>query len=256
MTAGEASSEPAEVGGMDVKEGVSPSDNPVMALPALEVERGRAFARQGEGVDARLRRLYPMTSRALDVIVSLAALVLSAPIMVLVAIAIKVTSPGPIFFRQKRAGKDQTPFTMYKLRTMYAGADDDKELFRRFNSLPTGPCFKMKNDPRVTPVGRWLRRSSLDELPQFLNVLKGDMALVGPRPLPLDEVVTDTPQQRMRFTIKPGITCLWQVCGRTEIPYEEWLALDVWYIRNRSLSLDLQILVKTIPAVISARGAY
>jgi lipopolysaccharide/colanic/teichoic acid biosynthesis glycosyltransferase len=145
---------------------------------------------------------------------------------------------------------------MYKLRTMYPGADDDKELFRKFNSLPTGPCFKMKNDPRVTPIGRWLRRSSLDELPQFLNVLLGNMALVGPRPLPLDEVVTDTPQQRMRFSVKPGITCLWQVCGRTEIPYDEWLALDVWYIRNRSLSLDLQILVKTVPAVVSARGAY
>lgn len=243
-------------GGKDVKEGVSPSDNPAMALPASEAERGFAFAQPRANIDARLRHLYPMASRVLDVVASVAALVLSAPIFFLAAIVITTTSPGPVFFRQKRAGKGGAPFTMYKLRTMYAGADDDKELFRRFNSLPTGPCFKMKNDPRVTPVGRWLRRSSLDELPQFLNVLKGDMALVGPRPLPLDEVVTDTPQQRMRFTIKPGITCLWQVCGRTEIPYEEWLALDVWYIRNRSLSLDLQILVKTIPAVVSARGAY
>jgi lipopolysaccharide/colanic/teichoic acid biosynthesis glycosyltransferase len=239
-----------------VKEGVSPSDNPAMALPALEAERGFAFAQPRARIDARLRRFYPMASRVLDVAVSLAALILAAPVILLAVIAIKATSTGPVFFRQRRAGKDQVPFTMYKLRTMYPGADDDKELFRKFNSLPTGPCFKMKNDPRVTPVGRWLRRSSLDELPQFLNALKGDMALVGPRPLPLDEVVTDTPQQRMRFTVKPGITCLWQVCGRTEIPYAEWLALDVWYVLNRSLSLDLQILCKTFPAVLSGRGAY
>ena len=145
---------------------------------------------------------------------------------------------------------------MYKLRTMYDGAEDDKVLFRHLNSLPTGPCFKMKGDPRVTPVGRWLRRSSIDELPQLWNVLRGDMRLVGPRPLPLDEVRTDTPLEKLRFAVKPGITCLWQVSGRTEIPYDEWLALDVWYIRNRSLSLDLQILVKTIPAVLSAHGAY
>jgi len=239
-----------------VKEGMSPGENPAIALPALEAERGFDFSRPRARIDARLRHFYPTVSRLLDVALSSAALLVAAPILLLVAIAIKMTSPGPVFFRQKRAGKDQAPFTMYKLRTMYPGADDDKELFRKFNSLPTGPCFKMKNDPRVTPIGRWLRRSSLDELPQFLNVLLGNMALVGPRPLPLDEVVTDTPQQRMRFSVKPGITCLWQVCGRTEIPYDEWLALDVWYIRNRSLSLDLQILVKTVPAVVSARGAY
>lgn len=239
-----------------MKEGVSPSDNPAMALPASEAERGFDFVRPRANIDARLRRFYPAVSRFLDIVLSLLALIVAAPILLFAAITIKITSPGPVFFHQKRAGKDQAPFTMYKLRTMYPGADDDKELFRKFNSLPTGPCFKMKNDPRVTPIGRWLRRSSLDELPQFLNVLLGDMALVGPRPLPLDEVVTDTPQQRMRFTVKPGITCLWQVCGRTEIPYDEWLALDVWYIRNRSLSLDLQILVKTVPAVVSARGAY
>ena len=117
-------------------------------------------------------------------------------------------------------------------------------------------CFKMRNDPRVTRLGRWLRRLSIDELPQLYNVLRGDMALVGPRPVPLDEAPTDTPAQRLRFTVKPGITCLWQVSGRTEIPYDEWLALDVWYIRNRSLRLDVQILWRTIPAVLSCRGAY
>jgi lipopolysaccharide/colanic/teichoic acid biosynthesis glycosyltransferase len=236
-----------------MKETMAQANNPAMALSVLE---GKGIPLPGAVAQPKVDRLYPAVSRLMDVAVSLLALIVAAPLLLVAAAVIKLTSPGPVFFHQSRAGRYQRPFTMYKLRTMYPGADDDKELFRKFNSLPTGPCFKMKNDPRVTPVGRWLRRSSMDELPQFLNVLLGDMALVGPRPLPLDEVVTDTPQQRMRFTIKPGITCLWQVCGRTEIPYDEWLALDVWYIRNRSLSLDLQILVKTIPAVLSARGAY
>jgi lipopolysaccharide/colanic/teichoic acid biosynthesis glycosyltransferase len=199
---------------------------------------------------------YVIPSRFIDLAVALVALVLTAPFMLLAAIAIKLTSRGPILFHQPRAGKGGRPFVMYKFRTMYSGAHDDKELFRKFNSLPTGPCFKMKGDPRVTTVGRWLRRSSIDELPQLFNILRGDMALVGPRPLPLDEASMATPEQRLRFSVKPGLTCLWQVCGRTEIPYEEWLALDVWYVLNRSLSLDLQVLFKTLPAVFSGRGAY
>ena len=232
------------------------SKESVVTLTALEGDARLVAASMRPTSVLRTNRRYLLVSRVIDVAVSCAALVLALPIMSLAAIAIKLTSRGPVFFRQPRAGLGQRSFTMYKFRTMYAGADDDKELFREFNSLPTGPCFKMKNDPRVTAAGRWLRRSSIDELPQLLNVLKGEMALVGPRPLPLDEVRTDTPDQRLRLTVKPGITCLWQVSGRTEIPYDEWLALDVWYIRNRSLSLDLQILFKTIPAVLSGRGAY
>jgi len=201
-------------------------------------------------------RGYEILSRLLDVAISASVLFVCLPLLLIAAVAIRATSPGPVFFRQRRAGRNRRPFTMLKLRTMYDGADDDKVLFRHLNSLPTGPCFKIKNDPRVTTVGRWLRRSSLDEVPQLVNVLLGQMSLVGPRPLPLDEVRVDTPEQRLRFTVKPGLTCLWQVCGRTEIPYEEWLALDVWYVLNRSLSLDMQILFKTIPAVLSARGAY
>ncbi|RIK62859.1 MAG: hypothetical protein DCC65_16790 [Planctomycetota bacterium] len=226
------------------------------AVAVLDAERGFRPASPKAVRAPAVRPWYPIAVRAIDIVLASLALVLAAPIILLAAIAIKLTSRGPAFFHQKRAGLHQRPFTMYKLRTMYQGADDDKELFRKFNSLPTGPCFKMKNDPRVTTVGRWLRRSSIDELPQFLNVLLGNMSLVGPRPLPLDEVRTDTPEQKLRFTVKPGITCLWQVSGRTEIPYEEWLALDVWYIRNRSLSLDMQILIKTVPAVLSGRGAY
>lgn len=200
--------------------------------------------------------VYAAASRLMDIIVCLVALLLAAPVLLIAAAAIKLTSRGPLLFRQRRAGLNGRPFIMYKLRTMYDGADDDKNLFRRFNVLPTGPCFKMRNDPRVTRVGRWLRRSSIDELPQLWNVLRGDMALVGPRPLPLDEARVDSSDQRLRLTVKPGVTCLWQVSGRTEIPYDEWLALDVWYVRRRSFLLDLRILLRTIPAVLSARGAY
>jgi lipopolysaccharide/colanic/teichoic acid biosynthesis glycosyltransferase len=216
----------------------------------------RALAARVAQSAPRSERVYRVISRVLDVVVASIVLLFAAPIILAAALAIKLTSRGPVFFRQARAGRNGDPFAMYKLRSMYLGADDDKELFRKFNHLPTGPCFKMKNDPRVTPVGRWIRRASIDELPQLWNVLRGDMALVGPRPLPLDEARTDTIEQRLRLTVKPGITCLWQVSGRTEIPYDEWLALDVWYIRNRSIWLDLQILVKTIPAVFSGRGAY
>ena len=214
------------------------------------------IAVRGEAAPAAIDRSYEIVTRTVDVVVSVVALVVCAPIILAAGLAMKLTSPGPLFFRQPRAGKDRTTFTMYKVRSMYNGADDDKVLFRSQNSLPTGPCFKMKNDPRISGVGRFLRRTSIDELPQFWNVLMGDMSLVGPRPLPLDEVRTNTPEQRRRYTVKPGITCLWQISGRTEIPYDEWLALDDWYVRNRNLTLNMQILFKTIPAVLSGRGAY
>ncbi len=212
--------------------------SPAQVLAAPSPVRRATYALTGPApvaLDSDARR-YSILSRAMDVLLSAAALVVFAPIMLLAATLIRLTSRGGAIFRQPRAGLGGRPFTMFKLRTMYSGADDDKELFRGSNALRTGPSFKMKNDPRVTRVGRWLRQLSIDELPQFYNVLRGDMAMVGPRPVPLDEVRTDTAPQRVRLTVKPGITCLWQVSGRTEIPYEEWLALDVWYIRNRSLS--------------------
>lgn len=242
---------------------MNPMENPAFPVtgaiepptPARDAA-ARNVARQAVLSPARSESLYLLVSRTIDISIAGIALLLVLPIILAAALAIKLTSRGPVFFRQARAGKDGRPFSMFKLRSMYAGADDDKVLFRKHNQLPTGPCFKMKSDPRVTTVGRWIRRSSIDELPQLWNVLRGEMALVGPRPLPLDEVRTDSPEQRLRLAVKPGITCLWQVSGRTEIPYEEWLALDLWYIRNRSLALDLQIMVKTIPAVLSGRGAY
>ncbi|MCK6456258.1 MAG: sugar transferase [Phycisphaerae bacterium] len=208
------------------------------------------------GVSSARDRAYEIAKRAVDVVGSLIALALFLPVMALAAVLVMLTSPGPVFFRQSRAGRYGKPFRMYKFRSMVESAEDDKELFRTFNELPTGPCFKIKHDPRVTWVGRHLRRSSIDELPQLLNVLLGDMSLVGPRPLPLDEVRYDTPDQILRMSVKPGLTCLWQISGRTEIPYEEWLALDVWYIRNRTFVLDLQIMLKTLPAILTGHGAY
>jgi len=228
----------------------------VLAAPGPSQQADYAFAAPAPAAFDRDARRYLRISRAMDVLLSAAALVVFAPVALLAAALIRLTSRGGAIFRQQRAGSGGRPFTMYKLRTMYVGADDDKELFRGSNAFRTGPSFKMKNDPRVTTVGRWLRQLSIDELPQFYNVLRGDMALVGPRPVPLDEVRMDTAGQRVRLTVRPGITCLWQVSGRTEIPYEEWLALDVWYVRNRSLALDVQILARTVPAVLSRRGAY
>ena len=200
--------------------------------------------------------VYAIAKRGLDIVVALVALMMVAPVLAVAAALIQGTSPGPVLFRQQRAGRGRVPFGMLKLRTMYVGADDDKELFRPFNDLRGGPCFKMRRDPRVTAVGRFLRRTSIDELPQLWNVLRGEMTLVGPRPLPVDEVSDRTATQRVRHSVKPGLTCLWQVSGRTEIPYDEWLALDLWYVRHRSFLLDLRILIKTVPAVLSGRGAY
>lgn len=236
--------------------GYAPAQAQALVAPSPSRAVSGTFAEPLPVAFDRRERRYLAVSRVMDVMFSAAALVVFAPVILFAIAVIRLTSRGGAIFLQQRAGLGGRPFTMYKLRTMYAGADDDKELFRGSNAFRTGPSFKMKNDPRVTWVGRWLRQLSIDELPQFYNVLRGEMALVGPRPLPMDEVRADTGEQRLRLSVKPGITCLWQVSGRTEIPYEEWLALDVWYVRNRSLSLDVQILARTVPAVLSRRGAY
>jgi len=189
------------------------------------------------------------------VAVALALLVVLSPVMAVVAVLIKLTSRGPVLFRQLRAGLNGRPFVMYKFRTMWDGAEELRPALAAMNEKD-GPIFKIADDPRLTPIGRFLRRSSLDELPQLFNVLAGEMALVGPRPMWLPEARQATGPARLRTVVKPGLTCLWQISGRSELSYEDWMLLDLYYVRHRSLLLDLLILLQTPPAVLSARGAY
>lgn len=184
------------------------------------------------------------------------ALVLSLPIWILVIAGIRLSSPGPVFFRQVRSGRYGKPFLMWKFRTMKAGAETDRESLEAHNEME-GPVFKISDDPRIFPLGRWLRRMSIDELPQLINVLRGEMSLVGPRPLPVYEIQRiEKRAQRRRLSVKPGLTCLWQVTGRNGIKnFEEWVALDLQYIDNWSLWLDAKILFQTLPAVFRGTGA-
>lgn len=193
--------------------------------------------------------------RAFDIAMSAAMLVLVAPLFALVAIAIRLESPGPVFFRQRRVGLHGREFVFYKFRSMCADAEAKLESLRELNEV-TGPVFKMRRDPRVTAVGRFLRRTSIDELPQFWNVLKGEMSVVGPRPPTPDEVRRYKYWQRRRLSMKPGITCTWQVSGRSDIDFERWMELDLAYIDNWSFWNDMQICFKTIPAVLTSRGAH
>jgi exopolysaccharide biosynthesis polyprenyl glycosylphosphotransferase len=178
------------------------------------------------------------------------------PVLPLVAVLIKITSPGPIFFRQQRSGLNGAPFTIWKFRTMATNSDQLKHELAAMNEM-SGPVFKITNDPRITPAGKWLRKYSLDELPQLFNVLRGEMSLVGPRPLPVDEVKRfNDLAHRRRLSVKPGLTCLWQVSGRNQISdFKDWVRLDLEYIDNWSIWLDLLILLRTIPAVLGATGA-
>jgi exopolysaccharide biosynthesis polyprenyl glycosylphosphotransferase len=193
--------------------------------------------------------------RAMDIVVSSTLLLLLAPVLLITAIIIKLTSPGPVLFRQERIGLNKRRFWIYKFRTMVPNAETLLITLETQNEA-SGPVFKIRNDPRVTPVGRVLRRTSIDEFPQLLNVLKGDMSLVGPRPLPIrDYFGFKEDWQRRRFSVKPGITCLWQVSGRSQTSFERWMLLDLQYLDEWSLWLDLKILLQTVPAVIHGTGA-
>jgi len=198
--------------------------------------------------------LLLLIRRIMDIVGSLFFIGLFSPIFLLITILIRLDSPGPILYRQIRCGLNGRRFTLYKFRSMVQDAEERKKELINFN-LMKGPVFKMKNDPRITLVGRVLRRFSLDELPQLFNVLKGDMSFVGPRPPLPEEVKQYEGWQRRRLSMKPGITGLWQVSGRNEIDFQDWIKLDLEYIDNWSLWLDLKIILKTIPAVISGKGA-
>jgi exopolysaccharide biosynthesis polyprenyl glycosylphosphotransferase len=202
-----------------------------------------------------MRGAAMLVKRALDVSVSLVLLVVLAPLAAVVMLAIKRTSPGPAHFVQKRLGLNKRAFNLYKFRTMGADAEEKQAELEELNEV-RGPVFKIKDDPRITRVGRFLRKTSLDELPQLFNVLKDDMSLVGPRPLPVrDYEGFDEDWHRRRFSVRPGITCLWQVGGRSDTSFDRWMELDMEYIDNWSLGLDLRILAQTIPAVIRGSGA-
>jgi exopolysaccharide biosynthesis polyprenyl glycosylphosphotransferase len=192
--------------------------------------------------------------RLVDVALSLVMLSVASPLLLLIAIAIRTSGGGSILFRQSRCGLNGRVFTLYKFRTMVEGAEERIAEVAHLNEM-NGPVFKARSDPRVTRVGRWLRRFSLDELPQLWNVLRGDMSLVGPRPPIPDEVARYERWQRRRLSMKPGLTCLWQVRGRNQIDFDEWMRLDLEYIDNWSPWLDLKILARTVPVVLSGRGA-
>lgn len=193
--------------------------------------------------------------RAIDIVGASLGLVLLLPLMLMVALAIKLTSPGPILYVQDRCGLNKRPFPMYKFRSMFADADSIQPSLEARNEA-NGPIFKIWNDPRITPLGALLRKSSIDELPQLWNVLRGEMSLVGPRPLPRRDVHRFTRASDMRrFSMRPGLTCLWQVHGRSNLDFDRWVELDMEYIDTWSLASDFRILVRTIPAVLSGEGA-
>ncbi|HEU5314573.1 MAG TPA: sugar transferase [Chloroflexota bacterium] len=203
---------------------------------------------------APVARVSPL-KRGVDILAAGAGLLLLAPLFALIALLVRCDSPGPIFYRQRRLGKHGQPFDMLKFRSMYRDAEQRLADLRARNEA-TGPLFKMKNDPRVTRVGRILRRTSLDELPQLFNVLRGEMSLVGPRPPIPAEVEQYEDWQFGRLRARPGITGLWQVSGRSEVPFLDMVRLDLHYIRNWSLGLDVEILLRTVPAVLKSKGAY
>ncbi len=192
--------------------------------------------------------------RAIDVLGAGGAILLSLPIWIAIAIAIKLGSEGPVFFVQERCGRHGRAFPFLKFRTMYTDAEERLAEIREMNEQ-SGPVFKMKDDPRITRVGRFLRKLSLDEVPQLLNVLAGQMSLVGPRPPLPAEVKSYEIDHRGRLAMRPGLTCLWQVSGRNHIPFEDWVKLDLEYVERWSLRLDFEILLATVPAVLSGRGA-
>ena len=239
-----------ERAGVQAKYGADMFESTV-AFPRYHAHGDRAFVAMQVVPDAH----WLAVKRAVDIVGAVAGLVLFAPLMLAVAALIKLTSSGPIVYAQDRCGLNRRAFRMHKFRSMYADADRLQASLEQRNEA-VGPVFKIRNDPRVTPLGRILRKTSIDELPQLWNVLVGDMSLVGPRPLPWRDVDRITrPADMRRFSMRPGLTCLWQIQGRSNIGFERWVELDLEYIDNWSLGLDASILIKTVPAVITGVGA-
>lgn len=197
-----------------------------------------------ENEERKVSIIYLFSKRAIDIVGSIVGLVLLSPILLIVAIAIKLESKGSIIFSQKRIGLKGKEFKMYKLRSMVEDAEKLKKDLMKSNEM-SGPMFKMKDDPRVTRVGKFIRKTSIDELPQLVNVLKGDMSLVGPRPSLPKEVKKFKPWMKKRLEVKPGLTCFWQVSGRNNIDFEDWMKLDIKYVEERSFLVDIKLIFKT-----------
>ena len=195
------------------------------------------------------------TKRLVDIAASVIAIIVLGPLLLAIALLVKITSRGPVFFVQRRVGKGGQPFRMVKFRSMYRGAADRRNEHVHRN-MHEGPIFKIRDDPRITPIGRAIRKFSIDELPQLFNVLLGDMSLVGPRPPLPEEFLRYSSRDRGRLLVKPGVTCIWQVSGRSDLDFTTWVDMDLEYIETWSLRLDFKLMVKTVPAVLSGRGAY
>lgn len=198
---------------------------------------------------------YRTVKRLLDIVVSAGALIVLMPVMLAIAMMIKIESPGPIIFKQIRIGRRGRPFIFYKFRSMRVNAQELRQLIEHMNEQ-AGPIFKIRRDPRVTKVGQFIRKFSLDELPQLINVLKGDMSVVGPRPMTPVDLNQCDPQYYWRLAVPPGCTGLWQVSGRSNLTFDEWMRLDMYYVDNMSLWMDVKILLMTVPAVLRGEGAY
>lgn len=198
---------------------------------------------------------YEVIKRVIDVVCSFVGVLVLSPLFVVIAIIIKFTSKGPVFFSQKRVGRDGKEFKMYKFRSMVVNAEELKEKLSAQNEM-SGPMFKMKDDPRVTKVGKFIRKTSIDELPQLLNVLKGDMSLVGPRPSLPKEVAQFEDWMYRRLEVKPGLTCYWQVSGRNNIDFEDWMKLDIKYVDERSTWIDIKLIFKTVGVLFGDKNAH
>ncbi len=208
-----------------------------------------------EGKSSMEFSLYEVIKRLIDVVCSFLGVLVLSPLFIIIAIIIKTTSKGPVFFSQKRVGKNGKEFNMYKFRSMVVNAEELKEKLADQNEM-SGPMFKMKDDPRVTKVGKFIRKTSIDELPQLWNVIKGDMSLVGPRPSLPKEVAQFEDWMHKRLEVKPGLTCYWQVSGRNNIDFEDWMKLDIKYVEEKSTWVDIKLIFKTVGVLLGDKNAH
>ncbi len=221
----------------------------------IEIEDGEDFALSFIVAENKKRYCYLFLKRFFDLVFSIIAIIVLSPVSLLTAIAIKLDSRGPVIYSQPRAGKNGKSFKMYKFRSMCVDADEKLKDLLDLNEKD-GPVFKISNDPRVTKIGHILRKTSIDELPQLINIIKGEMSIVGPRPPLLNEVEKYTAYQMQRLNVTPGLTCYWQISGRSNISFDEWVGLDLKYIKESSIWTDFKTILKTVPAVLFGRGAY